>query len=146
MARVVTVTLDDVAVAYPYHVLAQVGVIHDAPNGHELVVFYQPGTVSALDASVIADSQAVGATGVFDPVVDGRRLTFSPHEDGFVDAETGSVWTLTGAAITGPLAGQQLTRIVSADHFWFSWAAFRPATIIYTDPAEPTGSEASTAE
>jgi hypothetical protein len=36
-----------------------------------------------------------------------------------------------GQAVAGPLAGTQLTPIVHGDHFWFSWAAFKPDTIIY---------------
>jgi len=33
-------------------------------------------------------------------------------------------------ATAGPLAGQRLSPIVHGDHFWFSWAAFKPETII----------------
>jgi hypothetical protein len=40
-----------------------------------------------------------------------------------------------GEAIAGPLAGSQLTQVVSADHFWFAWAVFRPDTIIWTPPS-----------
>jgi len=29
------------------------------------------------------------------------------------------------------LTGQALTPVVSINHFWFSWAAFRPDTRIY---------------
>jgi hypothetical protein len=39
---------------------------------------------------------------------------------------------ILGQAIDGPLAGAQLTPIVHGDHFWFSWAAFKPDTVIYT--------------
>ena len=35
------------------------------------------------------------------------------------------------AFVNGPLTGRQLTRIVHQDHFWFAWAAFKPATRIY---------------
>ena len=51
--------------------------------------------------------------------------------DRFVDAETGSVWNILGRAVKGPMAGEQLTPIVHANHFWFSWGAFRPDTKIY---------------
>jgi hypothetical protein len=59
-------------------------------------------------------------------------LTFRAVEGAFEDENTGSLWNLLGEAIEGPLAGQKLDRIVSAEHFWFAWAAFRPDTIIWT--------------
>ena len=131
--RVVTVSLDAAAidVAYPLSVLSQAGVINDSQGGQDLVVFFTPGTSSALGSGVIANAEDVGATGVFDPTVDGRSLTFQQEGDQIVDAETGSTWNILGQAIDGELTGETLQPIVHGDHFWFSWAAFRPDTIIY---------------
>jgi hypothetical protein len=96
---------------------------------------WQPGAVSALDAAFIDESEDVGATGVFEAVVDGEPLTFS-RGDGedtpIVDAETGSTWDVTGRAIDGPLAGTVLEPVNHGDHFWFAWAAFVPHTSIWT--------------
>ena len=50
------------------------------------------------------------------------------------DSETGSTGSFTGLAIAGPLAGSQLDPVVHGDHFWFAWAAFEPATTIWTAP------------
>jgi hypothetical protein len=130
--RVVTVSLDEVDVAYPLSILSEVGVINDSQGGQDLVVFHEGGTTSALGARVIAEAEDVGATGVFNPVVDGQKLTFSRDGEVIVDAETGSTWNIVGQATAGPLAGTQLAPVVHADHFWFSWAAFRPDTIIYS--------------
>ncbi len=132
VARVVTVSLPNgIDVAYPLAVLIEQGVINDVRGEQNLVVFHVGGTASALGAAVIADAEDVGATGVFDPVLDDQLLTFFKDGDLIVDNETGSTWNIVGQAIAGELAGQQLTRIIHADHFWFSWAAFRPDTIIY---------------
>ena len=131
MTRVVTLSLGEVDVAYPLAILAEAGVIHDRQGGQDLVLFHTGGTASALGARVIADAKDVGATAVYDPNLDGQKLTFSKVGETIVDAETGSTWNILGQAIDGPLTGQQLTPIVHADHFWFSWAAFRPDTIIY---------------
>lgn len=133
VARVVTVNLPEqgIDVAYPLTTLAESGVINDVQGEQALTVFHLPGTASALGASRIADAEDVGATGVFDPTVDWEVLTFSREGEFFIDAETGSKWNIVGKAVEGELAGQQLTQIVSADHFWFSWAAFRPDTIVY---------------
>jgi hypothetical protein len=132
--RVVTVSLEDVGVdvAYPLSVLSEVGVINDSQAGRDLVVFHSDGTTSALDARSIAEAEDVGATGVFDPVLDGQKLTFAQDGDLIVDEETGSTWNVLGQAVDGPLAGQQLTPVVHGDHFWFSWAAFKPDTVIYS--------------
>jgi hypothetical protein len=132
--RVVTVSLPEggIDIAYPYAVLQTARVINDVQGGRELVVFFAPGTASALGARVIADAEDVGATGVFNPFVDGRKLTFRWEGDQFVDAETGSTWNILGQATGGPLAGMALEPIVHGDHFWFSWAAFRPETIIFS--------------
>jgi len=131
MARVVAVAIGEVDIAYPLAVLAQVHVINDALGGTDLVVFHAPGTSSALGDSTIADAADVGATGVFDPNLDGRKLTFAHVEGRIVDEQTGSIWNVLGQAIDGPLAGERLTPLVHGDYFWFAWAAFKPETIIY---------------
>ena len=133
MARVVTVSLNDVDAAYPLEILSEAGVIHDRQGEQDLVVFHVPGTASALDQDSIAGSRDVGATGVFDPNLDGQTLTFEREGTTFVDEQTGSMWNIVGQAIDGPLAGEHLTPIIHADHFWFSWAAFRPDTVVYTN-------------
>ena len=131
MERVVTVALDGVDVAYPLSVLSELGVINDRQSGGDLVVFWAAGTSSALGNSVIAQGADVGATGVFDPNLEGQMLTFR-WEDGLIlDEQTGSTWNVLGQAIDGPLAGSSLAPIVHGDHFWFAWAAFKPETIIY---------------
>lgn len=134
MTRVVTLSLGDVDVAYPSEVLAEAGVLHDRQGGQDLVLFHTGGTASALGARVIAEGKDVGATAVYNPILNGQTLTFSKNGEAIVDAQTGSTWNILGQAIAGPLAGEQLTPIVHADHFWFSWAAFRPDTIIYQRP------------
>jgi hypothetical protein len=131
--RVVAVSLEGqgIDIAYPYAVLNEVRVVNDVQGEQDLVVFFTPGTASALGAEVVAEAEDVGATGVFDPNLDGQKLTFQAEGNTFVDEETGSTWNILGQAIEGPLAGQELAEIIHADHFWFSWAAFKPDTIIF---------------
>jgi hypothetical protein len=129
------VPLNDVGVdvAYPLDILAEVGVINHTQVGRDLVVFHKPGTSSAPGARVIANAEDVRATGVFDPQLKDQKLTFKRVGDNFVDEQTGSTWNILSQAIDGPLVGEQLEPVVHADHFWFSWAAFRPDTVIYTN-------------
>ncbi len=131
--RLVTVSLDDqgIDVGYPYAVLEQVRVVNDIQGDQDLVIFFTPGTASALGSRVVANAEDVGATGAFDPNLDGQKLTFSFDGENIVDDQTGSVWNILGQAVSGTLAGQELTEIIHGDHFWFSWAAFKPDTIIY---------------
>ena len=129
--RVVAVTIGDDAAAFPFSILEKERVVNYNLSGQDLVVFWVPGTLSALDEYVIQYSRDVGATGVFDPNLDDRRLTFRVEGDNIVDNETDSAWNILGQAIGGPLSGSKLKPIIHADHFWFSWAAFKPDTKIY---------------
>jgi hypothetical protein len=131
MERVLTVELGGESAAYPFGRLAERRVVMDTVGGRPIVIFYRPGTSSALDSSSIAASRDVGAAVAFAPTVDGRALTFAARGDDIVDAETGSTWDLLGSAVAGPLAGRRLEPIVSGNHFWFAWAAFRPETRVW---------------
>lgn len=131
MARVLTVDLNGEAVAYPYDVLAQMQVINDEVGGEPVAVFWQSGVASALDSSSIAQGRDVGSAAAFSPHLDGHRLTFRSDGEQIVDVETGSQWDLLGRAVAGELTGRQLTPVVGINHFWFSWAAFKPETRIY---------------
>jgi hypothetical protein len=132
--RVVGVTVGAESRAYPWTLLEQRGVLHDRLGGEPLVIFYRPGTLSALDAARIAQSRAIGATAVYRPIVDGKALTFEPAGEGFRDRETGSRWSLLGRAVEGPLAGERLQAIPHMDAFWFAWAAFYPAATLRDEP------------
>jgi len=132
MARVVTVDMGGEAVAYPYEVLARVKVVNDTVAGQPIVVFWRRGTASPLEASSVAQGRDVGSATVFSRVLDGRVLTFEAKGDEFRDRETGSTWGLLGQARQGPLAGRRLEPVTAINHFWFSWAAFRPDTRVYS--------------
>ena len=129
--RVATVELNGETVAYPFLRLEENPIVNDLVGGTPIVVFHAPGTASALDGSLIANSRDVGSTGVFDRRLGDRTLTFHPDSGAFTDEETGSTWNILGRAIDGPLTGHTLTPIVHANHFWFAWAAFKPDTRVW---------------
>jgi hypothetical protein len=131
MARITTVDINNDAVAYPNDTLQSLRVINDTVGGKDIVVFWEEGLASALDASEIASGEDIGATGVFERTLDGETLTFVLSGEMIIDEQTGSVWNNFGQAISGDLSGQSLITVVKVDHFWFSWAAFRPDTRIY---------------
>jgi len=132
MERVVGVEFDGEATAYPFSLLAEKRVVADTVGSQNIVVFYYPGTTSALDRQSIAQSRDVGAAAVFRPELDGQPLTFSIDDKGnIVDDQTGSVWNILGEATSGPMEGKQLAPVVHGNHFWFAWAAFNPETAIF---------------
>lgn len=131
MERVVAVRLKTEAAAYPFSRLREARVVNDIVGGTPIVVLWAPGTASALDRGRVAEGRDVGATGVFDRRVGGRTLTFEWRGGAFRDAETGSIWTLTGRAVAGPLRGSRLQPVAAGDFFWFAWAVFRPDTRVW---------------
>lgn len=131
MARVLTVDLNGEAVAYPYDVLSELNVINDVVGGNDVVIFWVEGTASALDTSNIPEGRDVGAAAAYSRLLDGQVLNFEVQNGKIFDTQTGSEWNIFGQAIAGDLSGKQLAPIVSINHFWFSWAAFKPETTVY---------------
>jgi hypothetical protein len=84
-------------------------------------------------------------TGIaFERTFDGQTLTFFFDGAKIVDEQTGSEWDVLGQAVSGPAAGSGLAPVVSINHFWFSWAAFRPETRVYR-AGQPAAAAPSTA-
>ena len=131
MEKVIAVQIGHAAKAYPYSITRKLHVVQDQVDSTDLVVFHDEGAASALDSSAISESRDVGATGVFDPTIDNRRLHFHYESGEFVDDETGSHWNILGQAISGPFRGKQLKLIMHGDYFAFAWLAFRPDTEIF---------------
>lgn len=109
---------------------AAAGVVELTVGDTDLVAWHRPGQASALETGAVSNGRDVGTVGVFVPELDGERLTFTVTEDGFREAETGSIWNVLGLATAGPLAGEQLTTYRHVDTFWHSWVAFQPDTTI----------------
>jgi Protein of unknown function (DUF3179) len=126
MARVLTIDLDSEAVAYSYGLLQELGVLNDEIAGQPVAIFWQPGTASALDTGAIAQGRDVGTAAAFLREVDSELLSFTSVDGKIIDS-TGKEWDLFGRST----AGEQLTPVVAVNHFWFSWAAFRPETRVY---------------
>jgi len=113
--------------------LTEAAVVEITGADRNLVVLHQAGLNSSLQTGAIAGGRDVGQTGVFVAVAgDGRDLSFEAAGAGFVDAETGSSWSVLGRAIDGPLAGEQLESVPHVDTFWFSWSTYQPDHILIT--------------
>ena len=131
MARVLAVELGGEVVAFPYETLQTLRVINAQVGGEDIVVLWEAGTASALDSVTLAGGRDVGAAAAYSRVVEGRALTFSFDGAAILDGQTGSSWDVLGRAVQGELAGASLEAVVAVNHFWFSWAAFKPETQVY---------------
>jgi len=131
VARVLTVDLNDEAVAYPYDILEDLRVVNDIVGSQPVAVFWAAGTASALDSNSVAGGRDVGAAAAYSRMIDGLELNFQLAGEKIIDQETGSEWNVLGTAVAGELVGEQLLPVVSINHFWFSWAAFKPETRVY---------------
>jgi hypothetical protein len=126
LERVVAVSAGRDTVIVPFSALARRPVRAGVVDGRPLVVLYARGVVSALDERTIKQSRDVGTAGVFDPRLDGRTLRFvRAGGDRFRD-QSGSVWDVTGRALSGPLRGRRLPALRHDEQFWFALAAFLP--------------------
>lgn len=134
-ARVLTVESGGDHVAYPFDFLKAQLVANDSVGGHDIVVVYDGGVRSAfLDAG--GRQQVSGGAVAFSRSTAGRTLTFEVDGEGMRDTETRSVWTRSGAAVSGPLAGANLETALHGNHFWFAWAVFKPGTQIRKSVAD----------
>ena len=132
LSRVVGVSVDGIDKAYPFDALAESPVVNDELGGTPVAVFWGGDTADALDGPVIADSQAIGSGTAFDRRVGDQTLTFTAiDDDRFTDAETGTVWSLLGVGLDGPLAGEELEVVTHRNEFWFAWASFFPDAAVY---------------
>lgn len=136
-SRVLTID-GEIPVAYPFAFLEEIPVLNDSVNGEGIVAFFENGTFSAFVNQAFVH-QPVGSVTVFSRKVGNKTLTFELSNAGITDVETGSDWNLVGMATGGELEGTQLKPVVHSNHFWFSWAVFKPQTQIRDSLDDLTG-------
>jgi hypothetical protein len=127
---VVGIRKDGDALAVDVEALREDGVREVTVGGQEMTVWWLPGARSSLDGFAVGEGREVGTTAVFDPVLDGRRLSFQPEGDAVTDVQTSSTWNALGEAVAGPLAGSRLTPVTHVSTFWFAWSSFHEETRI----------------
>ncbi len=96
-----------------------------ATRGDRWVVEFE---FAGSPAIVLWDNALEAAVGAR-PVASGRRLAFEVRDGAIVDTDTGSVWSVGGEAVAGPLRGERLELIADTYvAFWQAWAAYHPGT------------------
>jgi hypothetical protein len=115
---IVGVNIGGKSKAYPFSAIEKQSPILDWVGGREIVIMLG------------ADKKSVRA---FERKVDGRTLEFfvKPDSSEIIDAETGSSWDFSGKAISGELAGKQLTPVQVLKDYWFDWKHYNPDTELY---------------
>jgi hypothetical protein len=132
LERVVGVTINDETKAYGFPTLQEIRVVNDELGGEPIAVLWGGNTLDALDATFIPDSRSVGTGVAYFATVEGQKLTFAAKgDDTFTDTETGTTWTLLGAALEGPLTGAQLEFAPHSNEFWFAFAFFFAGADLY---------------
>ena len=131
MERVMAFESNESTFAFPFKILAEERVVNHSINGLDVVIFFDVEAESAFQDRSSKQYRSVGASGIFEPSVDGQKLTFKFYDERFVDEQTGSSWNILGEAREGPLSGKKMTSLIHADHFWFALGAFRPDIEIY---------------
>lgn len=130
-ARVVGLLNNGEPLAIPFSDLFFSGTVNVTVGNAPVALFWQRGTTSPLSSADITQGRDVGAAVAFDARLDGRTLTFRVERGAFADEQTGSTWSITGEAVSGPLAGNRLDVFPHVNSFWSCWAAFRPETRLY---------------
>jgi hypothetical protein len=124
---VLGIVVDGEARAYPWWILLLRHVANDVVGGRP--------------AAVILCHQCSSGM-AFDPVVDGRRLTFEVRDifngtAAMRDRETGTLWSpFLGLAIHGELKGNTISLLPLWQMEWARWRELHPETLVLTgDPA-----------
>jgi hypothetical protein len=116
---IIGITAGGASKAYPFSKLRQ-----DAP-----VV----DTLGGVPILIVMDGDKKSAR-AFERTVDGRTLSIKKPDSSrpeLTDAETGSSWSFSGKAVSGPLAGRQLKKIVALSDYWFDWKIYHQDTTVY---------------
>ncbi len=131
MERVIAIDIEGNRRAYPWSTIQKMGIIQETYANRDIVVFYQQGAISVLDQSIIQNSHKIGSATVFSPKIEGKLLHFVKVTDGFQDAETKSLWNISGQCVSGPYKDAQLESYFYTSHFAFAYLEFFPDTGIY---------------
>ncbi|OOQ59225.1 DUF3179 domain-containing (seleno)protein [Mucilaginibacter pedocola] len=104
------------AKAYDWRKLVKKRIMNDNLNGIQLLL------------AIENDKQSFHA---WSSLVDGRPHHFMIENNQLKDEETSSFWNWAGTCVSGPLKGQQLTKVQASQEYWRSWKQFHPGTEIW---------------
>ena len=94
------------------------GVINDSLSGEPILVAHKREAAFGI---------------AYSRVVSGLVLSFSVEGGDIVDDQTGTLWSIDGVALEGPLVGERLGFVTSFITEWYGWSAFHPGTGIHDE-------------
>ncbi len=93
---------------------------------------------------VLFSDPSARAAATYRPVVKDRPLTFTVSGDGgtprWSDRQTGSLWTIEGRCVAGPLKGESLSPLEFVRVRWYAWSALHPRSGIFRSRSGLAGS------
>jgi hypothetical protein len=117
---VVGIRANNTSKAYPFELLKNQNPIQDSVGGLQILI------------ALHSDGKSLRA---FNRKLDGQVLEFFRVVDSpefqLTDSQTGSRWNFAGQAVSGPLAGKQLSKVYALLDFWFDWNNYNPESKIY---------------
>ncbi len=127
MQRVLSTNVEQTAIAYPFSILRDVGVINDVVSGYPIVAFWQAGA----EEVITTNNDNAGQAAIYGRELNGEVLTFRYDYGRIFDEQTNSEWNIFGEAIAGELQGESLYNYDCYTHFWFAWSSAYPDTLLY---------------
>lgn len=115
---IVGIQLDKTTKAYDWNELLAKKLIEDSLAGTPIILLVEKDSASFHSLSRWVENKSLHF------VLDTSRIKMT-------DRETGSVWSLSGQCLAGPLSGTTLKPIRSSQEFWHSWKEFNPNTLKY---------------
>lgn len=131
MTEVLGVALGDRAKAYRITSLEKAGgLLTDRVGDQRVVVlWYAPTRTAAIYAPEVDQAEPPQAVTLAAESNEARGA--------FRDRETGSLWSIEGRAVEGPLAGKTLRWLPGVQCRWFAWRAEYPASALVGEPKSP---------
>lgn len=123
--RILGVQLNGIAKAYPINILNYHEIVNDYFGDDPVVITYCPlcGSGIAFDARINGKAKTFGVSGL---LYNSDVLLY--------DRETESLWSqLKYQAISGPLAGQKLEMINTANTTWKNWKEKYPNSLVLSE-------------
>src|SRR5262249_41208163 len=82
---------------------------------------------------IVVDKDGNSVRSFARPEIAGNALEFyrRPEDSAMIDNATGSVWSFSGQAVSGSLAGRQLAPIQNTKDYWFDWIRYHPDTTLW---------------
>ena len=117
---IIGIELNGKAKAYPFAALKKNRAILDSIDGTPVMLLLAKDNLSVRAFETLLDQTPLSL-----------YIKNEPPSELFFDVNTGTEWNFAGKAVSGSLAGKELTRIPVLKDYWFDWKNYHPDTAVY---------------